>query len=102
MLCVCSICFPKVSWGGGKAVRYLDWECPLTCWENLLVFDWEDGGVEVLLVDLLVDNSGLLDLTSWIDLLVDYRWLVVLRDLSGVVTMLGGKLIDSLFSGVHC
>lgn len=57
----------------------LDSVC-LSCWGNLLVDNWLDGGVVVLLVDLAVDNLlsllalGLRDvlvLNSWVDGLVD-------------------------------
>ena len=58
--------------------------------------------MEMLLVNLLVNDCLLFNLTNWVDLLVNYSWFVVLRDLSGVVSMLGGELFYSPFSSVHC
>jgi len=69
--------------------------------ESLLVVDWLDRGVVVILVDLLVDDSGQVLVTVLVDGLVDDCWCNCLVDGGVIVASLAKVALNRCLCLVH-
>jgi len=71
-------------------------------WKNLLVLDWLDGSVVVILVDLTINSSSGLLMSGLGNVLVGNSWVDSLVDGGVMLSILGEESGNCLLCLIHC